>query len=81
MGVLLFVPLIPVSISMKLEYGTVIYFKGSKLTYRRLQLFIFLGRSISIYHHPEFHAGTKHIDISYDFLRDLVKSGTVYINT
>ena len=35
-------------------------------------------------HHPEFHARTKHIDIAYHFLRDLVKSGTlnlVYINT
>ena len=40
--------------------------------------------AIAIAHHPEFHARTKHIDISYHFLRDLVKSGTlnlVYINT
>ena len=40
--------------------------------------------AIAIAHHPEFHARTKHIDIAYHFLRDLVKSGTlnlVYINT
>lgn len=40
--------------------------------------------AVSIAHHPEFHARTKHIDISYHFLRDLVESGTlniVYINT
>jgi Reverse transcriptase (RNA-dependent DNA polymerase) len=40
--------------------------------------------TIAIVHHPEFHACTKHINISYHFLRDLVKSGTlnlVYANT
>ncbi len=40
--------------------------------------------AISIAHHPEFHAKTKHIDISHHFLRDLVELGTikiVYINT
>ena len=40
--------------------------------------------AIVIAHHPEFHARTKHIDITYHFLRDLVKSGTlnlVYVNT
>ena len=40
--------------------------------------------AIAIAHHPEFHARTKHIDISYHFLRDLVKSGSlnlVYVNT
>jgi hypothetical protein len=40
--------------------------------------------AIAIAHHPEFHARTKHIDISYHFLRDLVKSGIlnlVYVNT
>ena len=40
--------------------------------------------AVSISHHPEFHARTKHIDISYHFLRDLIKSGTlnvVYVNT
>ena len=29
--------------------------------------------AIVIAHHPEFHARTKHIDIAYHFLRDLVK--------
>ena len=28
--------------------------------------------AISIAHHPEFHTCTKHIDIAYHFLRDLV---------
>jgi hypothetical protein len=40
--------------------------------------------TIAIAHHPEFHVRTKHINISYHFLRDLVKSGTlnlVYVNT
>ena len=40
--------------------------------------------AISIAHHPEHHAKTKHIDISLHFLRDLVRKGTldlVYINT
>ncbi|KAJ3504791.1 hypothetical protein NLJ89_g7753 [Agrocybe chaxingu] len=40
--------------------------------------------AISIGHHPEFHNRTKHIDIAYHFLRDLVQSGTlnmVYVNT
>ena len=39
--------------------------------------------AIAIVHHPEFYMHTKHIDIAYHFLRDLVKSGTlnlVYIN-
>ena len=39
--------------------------------------------AILIAHHPEFHAHTKHINIAYHFLRDLVRSGTlnlVYIN-
>ena len=40
--------------------------------------------AIAIAHHPKFHARTKHIDISYHFLRDLVKSDSlylVYVNT
>ena len=40
--------------------------------------------AISISHHPEFHARTKHIDIAYHFLRDLISTGTintVYVNT
>ena len=40
--------------------------------------------TISISHHPEFHARTKHIDINLHFLCDLVSQGTlntVYINT
>jgi hypothetical protein len=40
--------------------------------------------AIAIAHHPKFHTRTKHIDITYHFLRDLVKSGTlnlVYVNT
>ncbi|CAA7266308.1 unnamed protein product [Cyclocybe aegerita] len=40
--------------------------------------------TVSIAHHPEFHARTKHIDIALHFLRDLVQNGTlnlVYINT
>ena len=40
--------------------------------------------AILIMHHPEFHAHTKHIDIAYHFLRDLVQFGTlnlVYVNT
>ena len=40
--------------------------------------------TIVIAHHPEFHACTKHIDISYYFLRDLIKSRTlnlVHVNT
>ena len=35
--------------------------------------------AISISHHPEFHSRTKHIDIAYHFLRDLVESGTLDI--
>ena len=38
----------------------------------------------AISHNPEFHARTKHIDIAYQFLRDLVQSGqidVVYVNT
>jgi transposase InsO family protein len=40
--------------------------------------------AISISHHPEFHARTKHIDIAHHFLRDLISDGTlntVYVNT
>ena len=40
--------------------------------------------AIAISHHPEFHARTKHIDINYHFLRDLItarKVNTVYVNT
>ena len=40
--------------------------------------------AIAIAHNPEFHARTKHIDIAFHFLRDLVRSNTlnlVYINT
>ena len=35
-------------------------------------------------HHPEFHARTKHIDISCHFVRDHVQKGTldvIYVNT
>ena len=35
--------------------------------------------AIAIAHHLEFHARTKHIDIAYNFLRDLVESGTLDI--
>jgi len=34
---------------------------------------------ISISHHPEFHACTKHINIAHHFLRDLVESGMIEI--
>ena len=40
--------------------------------------------AIAIAHHPKFHACAKHIDITYHFLGDLVKSSTlnlVYVNT
>jgi hypothetical protein len=40
--------------------------------------------AISISHHPEFHSRTKHIDITYQFLRDLIAEGvlnTIYVNT
>jgi len=40
--------------------------------------------AVSIAHHPEHHARTKHINIAHHFLRDLVQNGTldlVYINT
>ena len=33
--------------------------------------------AISISHHPEFHARTKHIDINYHFLRDLISIKTI----
>ena len=39
--------------------------------------------AVSIAHHPEHHAQTKHIDITHHFLCDLVQDGTlnlVYIN-
>jgi len=35
--------------------------------------------AIAIAHHPEFHACTKHIDIAFHFLRDLIESGTIDI--
>ena len=38
----------------------------------------------AISHNPEFHARTKHIDIAYHFLQDLVQSkilDVVYVNT
>jgi hypothetical protein len=38
----------------------------------------------AISHNPEFHARTKHIDITFHFLRDLVRSeqlDVLYINT
>ena len=40
--------------------------------------------AVSIAHHPEHHAQTKHIGIAHHFLCDLVQNGTlnlVYINT
>ena len=40
--------------------------------------------AIAISHHPEFHACTKHININYHFLCDLITAGTVntvYVNT
>jgi len=40
--------------------------------------------AISIAYHLEFHARTKHINISHHFLRDLIEAGTlntVYIET
>ncbi len=39
---------------------------------------------IVISHHPEFHSHTKHIDIPYHFLCDLIAKGilnTIYVNT
>ena len=39
--------------------------------------------AIVISHHPEFHSHTKHIDIAYHFLRDLIAKGilnTIYVN-
>ena len=44
-----------------------------------LTLFSDNQATISISHHPEFHARTKHIDIAHHFLRDLVESGTIEI--
>ena len=35
--------------------------------------------AIAIAHHPEFHAHTKHIDIAYHFLCNLVESRTLNI--
>jgi len=35
--------------------------------------------TIAISHNPEFHARTKHIDISLHFLRDHVEAGTMEI--
>ena len=40
--------------------------------------------AIAISHHPKFHARTKHINICYHFLCNLISAGTVntvYINT
>ena len=40
--------------------------------------------AITIAHHPEFHARTKHINIALHFLRDHVNKGTIdmfYIKT
>ena len=40
--------------------------------------------AISISHHPEFHARTKHVDINYHFLHDLISIkmiNTIYVNT
>jgi len=40
--------------------------------------------ALAIARHPEFHARTKHINIAYHFLRDLVENGTIdmiYIST
>jgi hypothetical protein len=33
--------------------------------------------AISILHHPEFHARTKHININMHFLQDHIKEGTI----
>ena len=33
--------------------------------------------AISISHHPEYHARTKHVDIDLHFLRDYVEDGTI----
>ena len=44
-----------------------------------LTLFSDNQAAISISHHPEFHARTKHIDIAHNFLRDLVESGMIEI--
>ena len=33
--------------------------------------------TISISHHPEYHARTKHVDIDLHFLRDYVEEGTI----
>jgi hypothetical protein len=35
--------------------------------------------AISITHHPEFHARTKHLDIALHFIRDHVEAGTVRV--
>ena len=40
--------------------------------------------AIAISHHPKFHGCTKHINVNYHFLRDLISAGTintVYVNT
>ena len=47
-------------------------------------IFIDNQAAISISHHPEFHACTKHININYHFLCDLILDKTinmVYVNT
>ena len=49
-----------------------------------LTIFLDNQAAVSIAHHPEHHARTKHINIAHHFLRDLVQDGTlnlVYINT
>ena len=65
-------------------YGTACYFKKLKLTCcPTLTVFLDNQAAIVITHCPKFHVCTKHINISYHFLRDLVKSGTlnlVYVN-
>src|SRR5271168_4194349 len=64
-----------------------IFIRRTRLTnsyYSTSTIFSDNEAAISILHHPEFHPRTKHIDINYHFLRNLVEStiiDVVYIKT
>ena len=59
--------------------------KNANLTYGSTStIFTDNQAAIAISHHPEFHTHTKHINICYHFLCDLISAGTVntiYVNT